>query len=102
MKLSDEEREFMRVVFDDTGGIPFKYIALTELPIAAEALSLRGFIELRQSGRDTWVVAITGEGSAWAHLHFVGRGASAPLGVPNVGGITLGRVGLVKVLEHFE
>ncbi len=72
-KLSDEEREFMRLVFEETGGIPLKYVALTELPVAAEALSIRGFIQLRRSGRDTWVLAITGEGSAWAHLQFVGQ-----------------------------
>ena len=72
-KLSDEEREFMRLVFAVTGGIPFKYIALTEMPPAAEALRTRGFIKLQRSGRDTWVVAITGEGSAWAHLHLLRR-----------------------------
>ena len=70
-KLSDEERDFMRLVFEETGGIPFKYVALTEMPVAAEALRTKGFIELQRAGRDT--VAITGEGSAWAHLHFVGK-----------------------------
>jgi len=63
----------MRLVFAETGGIPFKYVALTELPLSAEALRTRGFIRLQQSGRDTWVVAITGEGSAWAHLHLLRR-----------------------------
>jgi hypothetical protein len=72
MKLSDEEHEFMRVVFEQTGGIPLKFVALTDLPVAAEALGLRGFIQVQRSGRDTWVVAITGDGSAWGHLHFVG------------------------------
>ena len=72
MKLSDQEREFMRLVFEETSGIPFKYVALTETPVAAVALSNRGFIDLRQSGPDTWVVALTGEGSAWAHLHLLG------------------------------
>ena len=38
------------------------YVALTELPVAAEALSIRRFVQLQRSGRDTWVVAITGEG----------------------------------------
>ena len=68
-KLSHEEHEFMRLVFAETGGIPLKYVALTELPMAAEAL----FIQLQRSGRCTWVVAITGEGSAWAHLHLLRR-----------------------------
>lgn len=71
MKLTAEEHEFMRLVFAETGGIPRKYVAQAGLPAAAEALSLRGFIDLRRSGPDTWVVAMTGEGSAWAHLHFV-------------------------------
>ncbi len=71
MKLSDEERDFMRLVFEETGSIPFKYVAMTELPVAAEAISRRGFIELRRSGRDPWVVGIAGEGSAWAHTHLV-------------------------------
>ena len=43
-KLSDEEREFMRLVFAETGGIPLKPVAMTELPLAAEALRTRGFI----------------------------------------------------------
>jgi hypothetical protein len=73
MKLSNEERDFMRLVFEETGGIPFKYVALTDAPVAAAALNNRGFIELSQSGPDTWVVAITGEGSAWAHLHLLRR-----------------------------
>ena len=72
-KLSDEEREFMRLVFEETGGIPFRYVALTELPVAAEALSTKGFIRLQRAGRDTWAVAISGEGSAWAHLHLLRR-----------------------------
>ena len=71
-KLSDEEREFMRLVFAETGGIPLKPVAMTDLPLA-EALRTRGFIKLQRSGRDTWVVAITGEGSAWAHLHVLRR-----------------------------
>ena len=74
MKLSDEEHDFMQLVFEETGGIPFKPVAMTELPTAAEALRTRGYIKLQRSGRDTWVVAITGEGSAWAHLHLVGHG----------------------------
>ena len=52
MKLSDPEREFMRLVFEETGGIPLK--PMTELPVAAEALRTRGFIKLQRSGRDTW------------------------------------------------
>ncbi len=74
-KLSDEERDFMRLVFEETGGIPFKHVALTELPVVAEALRDRGFIKLqrRRSGPYTWAVAITGEGSAWAHLHLLRR-----------------------------
>ena len=28
----------MRLVFEETGGIPFKHVALTELPVVAEAL----------------------------------------------------------------
>ena len=72
-KLSHEEHEFMRLVFAETGGIPLKYVALTELPMAAEALRDRGFIQLQRSGRDTWMVAITGEGSAWAHMHLLRR-----------------------------
>ena len=72
-KLSDEEREFMRLVFAETGGIPLKPVAMTDLPLAAEALRTRGFIKLQRSGRDTWMVAITGEGSAWAHLHLLRR-----------------------------
>jgi hypothetical protein len=52
VKLSAEERDFLRLVFEETGGIPFKYVALTELPVAAEALGSRGFIELRRSGRE--------------------------------------------------
>ncbi len=65
----------MRLVFDETGGIPFKYVDITELPVAAEALSIRGFVTLqrRHSGPYTWAVAITGEGSAWAHLHLLRR-----------------------------
>ena len=72
-KLSDEESEFMRLVFEETGGIPFKYAPVTELTVAAEALSIRSFIEVQRSGPYTWVVAITGEGSAWAHLHLLRR-----------------------------
>ena len=71
MKLSNDEREFMRLVFEETGGIPFKYVALTELPTVAEALSTKGFIRVQRAGRGTWAVAITGEGSAWAHVQFV-------------------------------
>jgi hypothetical protein len=73
MKLSGDEREFMRLVFDETGGIPSKFVALTDLPVAAEGLQILGLIELRRRSLDTWVVALTGEGSAWAHLHFVAR-----------------------------
>jgi hypothetical protein len=73
MKLSDDEREFMHLVFDETGGIPSKFVALTDLPIAAEGLQILGLVELRHRSLHTWVVALTGEGSAWAHLHFVAR-----------------------------
>ena len=73
MKLTAEEREFMKLVFEETAGIPLKLVAMTELPVAADALRTRGFIKVQRSGRDTWVIAITGEGSAWAHLHLVGR-----------------------------
>lgn len=75
MKLTADEREFVRVVFAETGGIRGKYAALTELPVAAEALSIRGLIDLRRSGPDTWVVALMGEGSAWAHLRTPEEGA---------------------------
>ena len=43
------------------------------MPVVAEALSIRGLIEVLRKGPYTWVVALTGEGSAWAHLHLVGR-----------------------------
>ena len=71
MKLSDGGRDFLRLVFDETGGIPLNYVALTDLPVAAQALVVEGFLVLRPSGPDTWQVALTSEGSAWAHLHFV-------------------------------
>ena len=50
-KLSDEERDFMRLVFEETGGIPWNPVALTELPVVAEALRTRGFIK---SGLKPW------------------------------------------------
>ena len=50
MKLSNQEREFMRLVFEETGGIPLKPVAMTDLPLAAEALRTRGFIKLQRSG----------------------------------------------------
>jgi hypothetical protein len=54
MKLSGEERDFMQLVFEETGGIPLKYIAPTELPLVAEALSIHGMVDLRRRGPDTW------------------------------------------------
>ena len=63
----------MRLVFEETGGIPLKSVAMTELPLAAEALRTRRFIKVQRTGRETRVVAITGEGSAWTHLRFVGK-----------------------------
>jgi len=32
VKLTDEEREFMRLVFEETSGIPFKPVAITTPP----------------------------------------------------------------------
>ena len=63
----------MRIVFEETGGILHTYVVITELPVAAEAISIRGLIKVLREGQYTWAIALTGEGSAWAHLHLVGR-----------------------------
>ena len=41
--------------------------------VAAHALSERGLLDVQRTARDTWVVALTGEGAAWAHIHLLGR-----------------------------
>ena len=48
MKLSDQEREFMRLVFEQTGAVPA--VTLAELPSPPKR-SASGFIELcREAG----------------------------------------------------
>ena len=72
MRLSrDEERELLRHVFDVGGGIPGKFVALTELPLIAVVLRDKGMVDLQRMSPDTWRIALTGKGSAWAHVHFV-------------------------------
>jgi hypothetical protein len=63
--------KLMRLAFEETGGIPGKFAALTELPFAAISLHDKGMLLVLPIGPATWGLALSGEGSAWPHLQFV-------------------------------
>jgi hypothetical protein len=69
--LNDDEEQFLRLVFEESGGLPGRFIPLTEVPVAAIALHNKRLLIVQQISPSTWTVALTGNGSAEAHVRFV-------------------------------
>ncbi len=62
--MTDEEHDLLRLVYTEAHGSVKKWVAMTELPAAAPVLARNGYINLRQTGADTWQVALTASGQA--------------------------------------
>ena len=65
--MTDEEHDLLQIVYAEAQGQAEKWVALTELPFAALALSRNGYINrYQEAGADLWRVALTESGRALA------------------------------------
>ena len=71
MDLNPDEKDLLRLVFEESGGVPGKFMPVTEVSVAALALANKGLLIIQQLGAGRWGVALTGAGSAEAHVRFV-------------------------------
>ncbi len=64
--MTDEEHDLLRVIYAEAQGRAEKWVALTEIPSAALVLARNGYLNVRQTGANTWRVALTESGRALA------------------------------------
>jgi hypothetical protein len=65
--VTDEEHDLLQMIYAEAQGQAEKWIAPTELPFAALALSRNGYINrYQEAGADVWHVALTESGRALA------------------------------------
>ena len=64
--MTDEEHDLLQIVYAETLGRVGKWVALTELPLAALALERNGYITVVQGGSAIWHVTLTESGRALA------------------------------------
>ena len=63
--MTDEEHDLLQLVYAEAQGQAEKWVALTELPLAALALSRNGYINrYQEAGADVWRIALTESGRA--------------------------------------
>jgi len=61
--LTDDEHDLLQLIYSEAQGQAEKWVALTELPLAALALSRNGYINrYQEAGADLWRVALTESG----------------------------------------
>ncbi len=63
--MNAEEHDLLRVIHAEAQGRAEKWVAVTELPMAALALQRNGYLAV-QDGPDLWHVALTESGRALA------------------------------------
>jgi hypothetical protein len=68
--MTEDEADFLGAVWRETRGKPEEWLAVTELPATALALSRNGYIQVREAGPDTWRVVLTVEGAGIASALF--------------------------------
>ena len=74
--MTDKEHDLLQLIYAEAQGQAEKWVALTELPFAALALSRNGYINrYQEAGADVWRVALTDSGRALA-LHASPRSGS--------------------------
>ena len=65
--MTDEEHDLLHLIYAEAQGQAERWIAVTELPHAALALSRNGYINRYQdAGSDVWHVALTESGRVLA------------------------------------
>ena len=65
--MTEEEHDLLQLLYTDAQGQAEKWVALTELPFAALALSRNGYINrYQEAGADVWHVALTESGRVLA------------------------------------
>jgi len=65
--VTDEEHDLVQLVYAEAQGQAEKWVALTELPFAALALSRNGYINrYQEAGADVWRIALTESGRVLA------------------------------------
>ena len=75
--MTDEEHDLLQLVYAEAQGQAEKWVALTELPFAALALSRNGYINrYQEAGADVWHVALTESGLELAR-QLTGQGGEA-------------------------
>ena len=61
--MTDEEHNLLQLVYAEAQGQAERWVALTELPFAALALSRNGYINrYQEAGADVWRIALTESG----------------------------------------
>ncbi len=61
--MTDEEHDLLQLLYAEAQGQAEKWVALTELPFAALALSRNGYINrYQEAGADVWRIALTESG----------------------------------------
>ena len=66
--MTDDEHDLLGLICAEAQGRAEKWVALTELPSAALALSRNGYLAVLQDGPDLWRIALTESGQALAVL----------------------------------
>jgi hypothetical protein len=64
--VTDEEHDLLRVIYAEAQGRAEKWVAVTELPSAALAVSRKGYLTVMRDRPDLWHVALTESGRALA------------------------------------
>jgi hypothetical protein len=64
--VTEDEHDLLQLVFAETLDRLNKWVALTELPLAALALERNGYLAVVQDGPDLWRVALTDSGRVLA------------------------------------
>ncbi len=64
--MTTEEHDLLLLVYAEAQGRVGKWVALTELPLAARALERNGYLAVVQHGADLWRIALTDRGRVLA------------------------------------
>jgi hypothetical protein len=75
--LTDDESDFLRLAFDESGGAPGKFMPLIEVPSAAIDLANKGLVLLLPMSAGTWRVALSASGAGEAQTRSCSRKGAA-------------------------
>ena len=65
--MTEEEHDLLQILYTEAQGQAEKWVAVTELPFAALALSRNGYLNrYKETGADLWRVALTESGRVLA------------------------------------